>query len=351
MENREKIIKRLQEHWNYILSLGYNEDRMLGIFAYGSMNYGFYNPETSDIDSKIIILPSFEDMCFKKDWFSHEYKYEGEHIEVKDIRMMREMFMKQNVNYIEILYSEFFILNPKYAELFNTYFINNREYISHYDRKQTMKSISGQLLHTLKQYPIDNKKLYNADRLTIFLEKYLSGMNYIECLQPKNKEHEFLWNLKYGKLAMCSNNEYKETYAKQLSGRIKYLNNEYAEIDSPHSKTALTAMDAGVTEILKFSFKDHEPKSPRKEDFFKQLTNAETKAYYSIIKEIGCEGNITISKLVERNNISRPVYNNLIAKMKENKVATITNMGMKGTYIKITQFELKAESIDFNKKL
>lgn len=351
MSDKEKIMKRLQKHWNFLLDLGYNEDRMLGIFAYGSMNYGFYNPDTSDVDSKVIILPSFEDMCFKKDWFSHEYEYENEHIEVKDIRMMREMFMKQNVNYIEILYSEYFILNPKYAELFNSYFVNNKEYISHYNQKQTMKSISGQLLHTLKQDPTDNKKLYNADRLTIFLEKYLFGMDYIECLQPKDKEHEFLWNLKYGKLAMCSNDEYKGAYAKQLSGRIKYLNEEYADIVSPCAGAALKAMDAGVTEILKFSFEEHEPESPRKENFFKQLTNAETKAYYSIVKEIGCEGNITISKLVEKNNISRPVYNNLITKMKENKVATVTNMGMKGTYIKITQFELKAEAIDFNKKL
>lgn len=33
--------------------------------------------------------------------------------------------------------------------------------------------------------------------------------------------------------------------------------------------------------------------------------------------------------------------------MKENKVADITSMGMKGTYIKITHPELKAEAFEF----
>lgn len=38
---KEKIMKRLQEHLDYVINLGYNEDRILGIFLYGSQNYGF----------------------------------------------------------------------------------------------------------------------------------------------------------------------------------------------------------------------------------------------------------------------------------------------------------------------
>ncbi len=102
----------------------------------------------------------------------------------------------------------------------------------------------------------------------------------------------------------------------------------------------------GIVEILKYSFMEDKLGNISKKEFFKQLTNAEIKAYYSIIKEIGEEGNITISKLVEKNTISRSVYNNLIAKMKENKIAFILNMGMKGTYIKITEPELRAEAFN-----
>lgn len=104
----------------------------------------------------------------------------------------------------------------------------------------------------------------------------------------------------------------------------------------------------GIIEIIKKKYiitsQLQEEKIISKEDFFKKITNMEQKALYSIIKDIGEEGNITISKLVEKNNISRPVYNNLISKMKENNIAEIENQGMKGTYIKIIEPELKLEA-------
>lgn len=346
MLNKEKILKRLQEHWNYAASLGYNEDRFLGIWLYGSQNYGMAN-ENSDVDSKIIILPSFSDFCLNKQWLSKELHYENEHIEIKDIRMLREMFMKQNINYVEILYSEYFILNPRYADLFNRYFIKNRDLISHYDQNKAVKSIGGQLINTLNQDSTDNKKLYNSYRLYYFLQNYLHGKTYSECIHPKEKEHEFLWKLKYGLLEVCSDAEAKQQIATELDEKVRILVEEYKDITSPCQKDAAVALDNGTIEILKYSFAENQPQAASKKEFFKQLTNTETKAYYSIIKEIGDDGNITISKLVEKNSISRPVYNNLINKMKENNIASIVNMGMKGTYIKITEAELKAEAIDY----
>lgn len=342
---KEKIIARLKEHWDYAVSLGYNEERFLGIWLYGSQNYGMAN-ENSDIDSKIIILPSFADFCLNKEWVSKELHYEnGEHIEIKDIRMLREMFMKQNINYLEILYSEYFIINPKYEELFNTYFIKNKDLISHYDQEKAMKSISGQLLHTLKQNPTDNKKLYNAHRLFYFLRDYLAEEPYEKCIKPNGDEALFLRELKYGKEKITD--ETKIKWAKELESDVENLLFSYAEVQSPDHEAAAAALDNGVMEILKFSFADYQPKTASKKEFFKQLTNAETKAYYSIIKEIGAEGNITISKLVEKNNISRPVYNNLMTKLKEHNVASVVNMGMKGTYIKIIEGEMRAEAINY----
>ena len=38
-------------------------------------------------------------------------------------------------------------------------------------------------------------------------------------------------------------------------------------------------------------------------------------------------------KIVEETGISRPVFKNLFVKLEKNKVATITNQGVKGTYI------------------
>ena len=49
----------------------------------------------------------------------------------------------------------------------------------------------------------------------------------------------------------------------------------------------------------------------------------------AVFAEVAVEGNITISKIVNQTGISRPVFNNLIIKLKENKVAEITNQGAK----------------------
>ena len=346
---KEKILKRLKEQLDYVIQLGYNEERILGIFLYGSQNYGFAN-ENSDIDSKVIILPSFSDFCLKsKNLVSVEAHMEnGEHIDIKDIRLLRENFMKQNINFTELLFTEYKILNPVYEDLFNFYFISQRENIVRFDQAKTIKSIGRQLQHTLGQGPTDNKKLYNSKRLFFFLSNYIQGKPYLECLQPKGEEHEYLWNLKYGLLDICSDDEAKKKIAVDLYQRVDFLLDSYSNIESPLQSKAQEALDTGVIEILKKSFNEISKEECSKKDFFKQLTHAEERAYYSIVSEIHAEGNITISKLVEKNRISRPVYNNLLVKMKENKIANIVNMGMKGTYIKILQPELKAEAIDFS---
>lgn len=342
--DKEIIINRLKEHWNYAKHYGYNEKNFLGIFLYGSQNYGF-GDINSDVDSIIIYLPSFEDFCLKSTVESKELIYDNnEHINIKDIRLIREMFLKQNINFIEILYTEYFILNPKYEDLFKTYFINNRENISHYDVNKTIKSICGQAIHTLRQDPSDRKKIYNAQRLYHFLKSYKAGMPYIDCIQPKGQEFRMLWSIKFG-------NEKLDFNPNILESQLRTLGSEEMVQNVEQKRDAIFALNEGVIRILKFFFAEVEEALPQenvsKKTFLNQLTNIEEKAYYSIIKEIGAEGNVSISKLVEKNTISRPVYNNLMNKLKENKVAQVVNMGVKGTYLNITEPELRIEAINF----
>jgi len=344
MVSKDKILKRLQEHWNFLLQQGYDEDHILGIFVYGSVNYGYAN-ENSDIDTKAIILPTFEQFCLNPQMISIEYHIDEEHIEIKDIRLMRDMWMKQNINFIEILYTDYFIINEKYKELFDKYFIQNREAIAHYDKQKTLKSISGQLLHTLHQEPTDNKKLYNASRLYTFLKDYFNEKSYAECLQPKD---ESLWELKYGESALSKDAEAKLVRALELEQLTNELVNKYAEVQSPRHDEATAALNEGVMEILKASFRPEINASTiTKKEFFSNLTTTETKAYYAIISQIHDKGNITISDMVEKTSISRPVYANLLSKLKQYDVAKVVNRGSGGTDIEITQIELKNEAIDF----
>lgn len=81
----------------------------------------WFATETSDVDSKVFILPSFSDLCLNTSLLSKEIHYKnGEHIDLKDFRSLRIQLMRQNINYTEILFTEYCIINPN----IKIYFIN-----------------------------------------------------------------------------------------------------------------------------------------------------------------------------------------------------------------------------------
>ena len=73
---------------------------------------------------------------------------------------------------------------------------------------------------------------------------------------------------------------------------------------------------------------------PNYDKFFDALTSHELTAYHSIIDEIGSEeGNISIVKMIQKTNFSRPVFTSLLQKMEKYNVAIVKNQGVKGTHI------------------
>lgn len=63
-------------------------------------------------------------------------------------------------------------------------------------------------------------------------------------------------------------------------------------------------------------------------------TDKERAALSAIIEEIGEEGTLSIVKLVQKVNISRPVFNSLMNKLEKYNIALVKNQGAKGTYIR-----------------
>ena len=75
-------------------------------------------------------------------------------------------------------------------------------------------------------------------------------------------------------------------------------------------------------------------------EFYEKITEKERNALKDIIKRIGPEGYVSLSTLIPITGVSRPVYNSLFSKLKENKVAEVTASGAKGTYIKFINLEV-----------
>ena len=185
----------LKEHKAAVLAAGFKEENIVGIFAYGSQNYSVAT-ETSDWDTKAIIVPSYEELVLRPPVSREIHLENEEHCEVKDIREIVNMFKKQNINFLEILYTEYKWLNPKYKDQWEYCFEKNREMITHYDTNKTVKSICGQAIHTLKQNPTDGKKVANGLRLLRFLEKFLTGVNYSDCIMLSENERQRIIELK-----------------------------------------------------------------------------------------------------------------------------------------------------------
>lgn len=72
-------------------------------------------------------------------------------------------------------------------------------------------------------------------------------------------------------------------------------------------------------------------------DFYNALTINEKKAFLAIRETIGLSGNISIVKMIQKTNLSRPVWNSLLQKMEKYGIAQVKSQGVKGTYIEIVK--------------
>ena len=72
-------------------------------------------------------------------------------------------------------------------------------------------------------------------------------------------------------------------------------------------------------------------------DFYNALTDNEKNAFIAIKEEIGLSGNISIVKMIQKTNLSRPVWNSLLTKMEKFGIAQVKNQGAKGTHIEISK--------------
>lgn len=190
------VQEALKEHYQAVIEYGINPNNILGVFLYGSQNYGVDLP-TSDVDTKAVFIPTFEQLVLDKKMVNHEIHLEnGEHCEVMDVRHIVNEFRKQNINFVEVLFTEHCIVNPQFEDLWNDYYISNRDRICRYDISRGVNSIVGQAKHTVNQNRLNGKKIANGLRLLYFLEHYLAGFPYEECIVPEEEVRERIKALK-----------------------------------------------------------------------------------------------------------------------------------------------------------
>ena len=187
-------------------------DRVVFISAVGSMNYGLFT-ETSDVDTKAVILPTYAEIVLKKPE-SVTLQIDDEQCSVKDLRVYINELKKQGINALETLVTNYYLVNGKFlnqVELLRSW----SEEISHYDENRFLSSTIGAACSYAKRWNIayknylesddeaklDYKAAYNIVRLHGAIHAYIQGAkfkNVINC--GTSLDRDFLLRIKHGYL-------------------------------------------------------------------------------------------------------------------------------------------------------
>ena len=188
--SRKELIKEeiKKQYWKFS-----EKYEVFGVFLYGSQNYGT-DTEKSDIDTKVIIVPDFQNLCFGEP-VNKRVKTDTGEADIKDIREVFDLMFLQNINYLEILFTEYNYINPKYKTLYNHIF-GIREDIARYHEESAYNTMFGMYFQArirltrttptteedIKLYGYHRKSLSNMDRMCRTIEKYMKGRPYGECI-------------------------------------------------------------------------------------------------------------------------------------------------------------------------
>lgn len=202
------IMKRVQEHYDEALQY-FPEEQIVGVFLQGSQNYEL-DYEGSDVDTKLIVVPSFKDICLNKKPVSTTHvRANDEHTDWKDVRLYMETFRKQNLNFLEILFTDFYIINPMYKEEWDR-LVEAREFIARMNPHRAVKSMKGiamEKYHAMEhrylakvdiidKYGYDGKQVSHLDRVDDYLERYIAGEDYKDCLIPTHSRRPRMMDFK-----------------------------------------------------------------------------------------------------------------------------------------------------------
>lgn len=238
----EYINNKVKKHYDYLVSLGLN---VIGVFAQGSMNYGLFIDEEeykSDVDTKAIVLPTLDDLISGSKMKSTKYDLDGEQIDVKDIRVMVDMWKKSNPAYLEILFTKYKVINPLYEKFIND-IIKMGDDIVKMNFPQLAKCISGMSkekvvamehpypsqLKDLEKFGYCPKQIHHIIRLNQLIKDiYQNNISFGDALLL-NRLPEFssyLINVKKGKLSL----EQARLLAKEKDEETKKIKDEILKI-------------------------------------------------------------------------------------------------------------------------
>lgn len=238
--NNTDIFKHLKQQYNYIKSLGYD---ILYLGLQGSQNYNL-DSLYSDVDSICIVVPTMNNILNNDKPASQTYKLSnGEQIDVKDIRLVFKYWIAQNTQYLQILFTDYKIVNKDYRDYVNSIFEHN-EQIAHINPIALFKNVlniskSNYIKVFSKDDDYNGKDLYHLLRLYNLIRYYNDNLHYKEALTTYYDDFRAL-------ILECKEHKLDNTKAKQIAqdymGRL--MNQAYdLDMNSVENKTTINYLN------------------------------------------------------------------------------------------------------------
>lgn len=312
----DQIMLELKRQYNLVIEK-YGADRIVGIFASGIVNYGIAE-NIREINSIVAYVPDFEELCLAKPFKNEQFT---EQIFITDIRNEYDMANNQNEYFMEPMFTDYYILNPKY-EIPVMQLRERAEEIFHYNPRKRVNYAAQAGLKALKK-----KDIVNAARLNYAIGLYLAGTPCEYCIKIQDSYiRNFLLAIKNG------------NYTPNLEDLEDCLYGVIDQAPECDNQAIISFVKARLLDIGRIAM----TKGRNALLVLESLTATERKAFTAIAKEIDCaEGNIVISHLTKDLGISRPVFNSLLSKLSTENIIKVENQGVKGTFIKILDYTVQ----------
>lgn len=208
----EKFMSKINEHYDSAASkVGY--DKIMFVALYGSQNYDLATDQ-SDVDTKTLILPTLDElMRYHKISTTIQGDSDGGLCDLKHIQLMFHNFMKQNINFLEILYTDYCVINTDYLYEYNE-LISKRDLIAGCNPCRMIHAAGGMAkqkyhamekpfegkLEILAKYGYDPKQLASLLRLEYFINKYLLDGDFYSAIHPCGEPKYYILEAKAGNI-------------------------------------------------------------------------------------------------------------------------------------------------------
>lgn len=223
-------MNKLKETWTFCNDIFGN--RCIALCLHGSQNYELDLPD-SDIDAKLILGPSWEEVINCRKPISETIKGPYGDINLCDVRLFIGVNLeKQNFNFLETLFTPYSCVNPYYSDLWEL-LLSRKEEIAHYKPDQAVRTMMGQVENQWRRWNrFDNKKtLYHMARIHDAIKRYQEGLLFADTLIPEDAE--WIMKVRLGKvdeetMEIFFNKLYNEAH--ELAAPEKYKGPEHAFI-------------------------------------------------------------------------------------------------------------------------